>query len=235
MTSVVAYVSGSTRGLVEGKALITKWAAKHRVRVTTWYEERGPGEGPIWKMRPALMEALSSVREQEGMVLVLPSRKSLDVVEEAIIEALTHRQGGRVVAADGSEPRAAALRLASSFESFEAALRSTRARAERRRREADGMPPFGEVPWGYRRNAAGTRVVRDPKEQRVLAVVAHMRANGFILREIVAELNRLGLKSRRGHRIGITRVHEMLRDIETEPLYEPFRKVLKQHGQVAPS
>lgn len=234
LATVVAYVSSpSAKGLVENKSLISRWAAKHRVRVGTWYEERSSGEGPIWKVRPALMEALSSVREREGVVLVISSRASLDVVEEAIVEGLTQRQGGKVVAADGSEPRPAATRLATAFESYEAALRSTRARAERRRREAEGEPPFGEVPWGYRRNASGTRVVRDTREQRVLAVVAHMRANGFILREIVAELNRLGLRSRRGHRIGITRVHEMLRDIETEPLYEPFRKVLKQGAPAA--
>ncbi len=201
------------------------------MRVGTWYEERSAGEGPIWKVRPALMEALSAVRDRERTVLVIASRGSLDVTEEAIIEALGRRKGGKVVSADGTEPRAAATRLASAFGWYENALRSTRARAERRRREADGEPPFGEVPWGYRRNANGTRVVRDAGEQRVLAVVAHMRGNGFILREIAAELGRLGLRSRRGHRIGITRIHEMLRDIETEPLYEPFRKALRDGAQ----
>ena len=69
-------------------------------------------------------------------------------------------------------------------------------------------------------------MLRDGKEHRVLSVVARMRNSGFILREIVAELRRLDLKSRRGHRIGITRVHEMLRDIETEPRYAEYRKML---------
>jgi DNA invertase Pin-like site-specific DNA recombinase len=226
-SSVAHAASSSSNALLAQKAAIRRWASGRRVRVGAWYEELCDGEGPLWKARPVLMDALSTMRAGEGGVLVIASRRLLDVVEEGIVEALARRQGGTVVASDGTEARPAALRMVGAFDLYEGALRSVRARAERRRREADGAPPFGEVPYGYRRNASGTRVVRDAAEQRVLALVAHMRADGFILREIVAELWRLGLRSRRGHRIGITRVFEMLRDIENEHLYEPLRRALQ--------
>jgi hypothetical protein len=227
MPLVVAYISA--RGGADAsrqRSLVGRWAARHRVRISKWFEESAPREGRVWKARPGLMEALAVMRGTEGTTLVLASRSPFDSVEEAIIEAVAKQQSGTVVAADGRAPSPRAIKLAEAFSAYEAAVRSTRARAERRRREAEGEPPFGEVPWGFRRSADGLKMLRDPKEHRVLAVVSHMRGNGFILREIVAELQRLNLRSRRGHRIGITRVHEMLRDIESEPRYEPYRKML---------
>ena len=200
----------------------------NRVRVGAWYEEHSVGDGPIWKARPVLMGALSALRDGEGVTLVIASRGSLDVGEEGVIEAFAQRQRGRVVSADGSTARAAALRLASGLGTYENVVRSTRARAERRRQQAEGRVPFGCVPYGYRLTADGKRIVRDAGEQRALAVVARMRAGGRLLREIVAELGRLGLRSRRGNRIGTTRVFEILRDIEKEPRHEEHRQVLRQ-------
>jgi hypothetical protein len=69
---------------------------------------------------------------------------------------------------------------------------------------------FGEVPWGYRLNADRTGLVRDSKEQAVLAIVRYMRRRGRTLRQIVAELRGLGVVGRRGAPIGPTRVFQMI-------------------------
>jgi hypothetical protein len=82
------------------------------------------------------------------------------------------------------------------------------------------------VPWGFRASADGTRVVRDKDEQRVLSLVAHMRASGLKLREIAEELAKAGLRTRPGGPITIARISELLRDIDERPLYEEHREAI---------
>src|SRR5258708_5007481 len=53
-------------------------------------------------------------------------------------------------------------------------------------------------------------------------------------REIAEELTRLGLRLRRGRPIGISRVFEMLRDIETLPRHQQYREVLVRDGAETP-
>lgn len=69
---------------------------------------------------------------------------------------------------------------------------------------------FGEAPWGYRLSPDRTNIVIDWKEKAVVAVARHMRRQGRTLRQIVAELARLGVVGRRGAPIGLSRVFEMI-------------------------
>jgi hypothetical protein len=228
MQNVVAYVTPlplpRNNAVTEQRSRIARWASRRRVHIAAWREEQAVGEGSVFYARPAMMVALSDLLQ--GGALAIASRDFLDVFDEAIVERLAQRAGARVVAVDGTKASREVVRLVTLLESYEHALASTRARAARRQREAVGAP-FGQVAWGFRRSADETRVVRDAREQRVLAIAAHMRANGFTLREITEELARHDLRSRRGRPIGVTRVYEMLRDIETQPRYELLRKVLR--------
>jgi DNA invertase Pin-like site-specific DNA recombinase len=219
--------------VAEQRTKIDRWASRNGVRIDAWHEERAVGEESIYSARPVLMDAVASLRSQgAGAALVIASRELFDVFDQAIVERLARRYGGRVVAADGRRADRDVLRLVTMLESHEQAISSTRTRAERRRCEATGSP-FGEAPWGFRRSADGTRVVRDPREQRALAIAAHMRANGLTLREITEELARLDLRSRRGTPIRIARVHEMLRDMATNPRYERFRRILQRQSRAS--
>jgi DNA invertase Pin-like site-specific DNA recombinase len=89
----------------------------------------------------------------------------------------------------------------------ERALARARARAttliKRDRKEVRGT-----VPWGLRRE--GRRLVRDRAEERVTAVILHMREQGFTYREIVAFLRASGYETRRGTAIGVTKVFEIV-------------------------
>ena len=76
--------------------------------------------------------------------------------------------------------------------------------------ERDRRVLFGEVPWGYRLSEDRTKLVTDHGERRITSVVLHMRANGSSIRQIVKELERMGIVGRRGTAIGVTRVFEML-------------------------
>jgi hypothetical protein len=105
------------------------------------------------------------------------------------------------------------------------------ARAKRREWRAKGAP-YGQIPWAYRTGADGKRLVCDADEQRVLNIVAHMRASGFKLREIAAELAKAGLRTRPGGPTSVARVSELLHDIEERPPYAELRaRTARQSGK----
>jgi hypothetical protein len=225
---VVAYITqGSSRreSAVEQREDLTRWATRHRVKIAASYEERAVGDGPLFKARPALMDALSMLRgEAKVEALLIASRGFLSPFDEAIVEGVARRAGGRLLAADGSGPSKQVARLVDVCDTYARALSSVGTRAKRRDWRAKGAP-YGQIPWGFRASADGKRLVRDQTEQRVVSVIAHMRANGFKLHEIAEELARSGMRSRRGGRIGIPRVFELLRDIE-EGRYGELQRVL---------
>ena len=67
----------------------------------------------------------------------------------------------------------------------------------------------GQSRWGQRLGSEGV-VERDEDEANVVAVVRHMRASGYKLREIVEFLAEMGVVGRTGRPIGTTRVFEMI-------------------------
>lgn len=56
----------------------------------------------------------------------------------------------------------------------------------------------GTVPFGFRLAGDGPELAEDPAEQAALSVLRELKAAGFSLREIAAELNRQGFTTRRG-------------------------------------
>jgi DNA invertase Pin-like site-specific DNA recombinase len=239
MRTFVAYVTAvpprhRQETATEQRDTISRWASRSGMRIAAWHEEQTVGKGLFFAARPALMDALlDMLRRGKEQTLVIASRKLLSVFDQAIVDRLARRAGGKVLTADGTTASAETLRLFALLESHEQALASLRARATRPQPETQGAA-FGKLPWGYRRSADGKRVLRDAREQRVLAVAAHMRANGLKFREIAEELSRLGLRSRRGRPIGTSRVFEMLRDIETLPRFQGYREVLSREDADTP-
>jgi hypothetical protein len=85
-----------------------------------------------------------------------------------------------------------------------------------RRRADEPYLLAGQTPWGKRLSRNGS-VVRDKYEENVVAVVRHMRANGYTLLEIVSLLRDAGVVGRRGTPIGMTRVFEMIHGGRSKP------------------
>lgn len=69
-----------------------------------------------------------------------------------------------------------------------AAVRVARERGER----------AGNLPFVFQLNADGRRLDASQAEQAVLSILCELRAAGYSLREIAAELNRQGFTTRRG-------------------------------------
>ena len=76
-------------------------------------------------------------------------------------------------------------------------------------RSGTGRCSFGETPWGYRLSDYRTKLVVD-EDERITTVVRHMKVRGPSIRQIVAELEAMGIVGRRGTPIGPTRVFEMI-------------------------
>jgi hypothetical protein len=78
---------------------------------------------------------------------------------------------------------------------------------------------FGETPYGWRLSPDRSKLVVEPEEQRLLAVVRHMYFIERIpMREIVDRLRRMQVVNRRGRAFGLTGVWEMIhRRKETPP------------------
>jgi len=68
----------------------------------------------------------------------------------------------------------------------------------------------GQCGWGQRFAGDGVTLEVDEYEQNVTAVVRHMRASGYKLRQIVAALRDLGVVGRTGKPIGMTRIFEII-------------------------
>ena len=84
----------------------------------------------------------------------------------------------------------------------------------RRARAVEGKKAtlFGETPFGWRLSKDRTRLVLDPDEQRLLAVVRHMhKVQRLDMREIVTVLAHLGVVNRRGRPFALSAVWAMIR------------------------
>jgi hypothetical protein len=70
---------------------------------------------------------------------------------------------------------------------------------------------FGEAPYGWKLTRDRSKLVKDPDEQRVLAVVSHMYfMQRMPMRDIVARLDELGVVNRRSRPFGLSSVFEMI-------------------------
>ena len=69
----------------------------------------------------------------------------------------------------------------------------------------------GSIPHGYRLAADGEHIEPDSHERDVLRQVATLRAEGMTLREISAELARLGVFNREGRPFNPNSVRNMVR------------------------
>ena len=56
----------------------------------------------------------------------------------------------------------------------------------------------GNIAFGYRLSSDGVHVEPEPTEQATIAAVAELRSNGMSLRRIAKDLNRRGMRTRKG-------------------------------------
>jgi len=136
-------------------------------------------------------------------VLLVAKRDRLarDSMTAAMVERLCERSGAIVRTADGAGdgdgPEGVLMRrIVDAFAEYERLLIKARTRAALAVKRSRGEGISRQAGYGYRLAADGVHLEADPREQRVLELVASYRAEGLTLRAIGARLEGLGLVPR---------------------------------------
>ena len=212
----VAYLRVSTEaqdlGPAAQRAAITAWAERTGVEVVAWHEDRLSGATPV-EDRPAMLDALASLRDSGAGILVAGRRDRLarDVAVAACIERLVEDAGARVLTADGigvdDTPEGALFRtLLDAFSAYERSLIRSRTRAALRVRRERGEVYTARPRLGY--SFESGRVVANPAEQAAIERARELRARGLSLATVARTLNAAGIACRSGrwHATSVRRV-----------------------------
>lgn len=217
----VGYVRVSTDeqhlGPAAQRSQIEAWAAREGITVAAWHTDAGVSGAAEIDARPGLVAALADVVRLRAGVLAVAKRDRLarDVVIAAAVERTVGRSGARVLTADGTgngdTPADAFMRhMLDGVAALERAQISARTKAALAVKKSRGER-VGTVPFGYRLDTDGVRLVADEAEQAVIATVREGRARGLTVRAIALELEQAGIVSRRGKPLHFTAVADVVR------------------------
>jgi DNA invertase Pin-like site-specific DNA recombinase len=153
--------------------------------------------------RPALLDAIAAMGAGDVLLIAKRDRLGRDPIVIAMIEAAIARKGGRIVSAagegteDDSPSSILMRRMVDAFAEYERLIIKARTRAalaaKRRRGERTGSVPFGSD-----LGPDGVRLVANPSEILVRLEMERLRDAGLSPRKIAAELDRLGIATKKG-------------------------------------
>jgi DNA invertase Pin-like site-specific DNA recombinase len=153
--------------------------------------------------RPALLDALDALKRGDTLAIAKRDRLARDLYLAAWIEKEAKRRGARIVSAAGEgtendDPASVLMRqIVDAFAEYERAMIGARTKAALAAKKARGEKTGGDVPFGYVLGDNGT-LSTDRDEQEALEIIAELRRRGYTLRGICAELEKRGIKTKRG-------------------------------------
>lgn len=187
------------------RAAIRRWAKAHGHRIVEWHADEGVSGAKDAHDRHGLTDALVALRDKraEGIVVRDLDRLARSVtVQEAVLAEVWSRLGGSVFTVSGEvmrddpdDPMRTAMReMAGVFAGLERRIIVKRLRDGRAAKAASGGHATGRYPYGWDRNGAV------PAEQRALARMCELKAQGCSTREIAEWLTTEGHPTKRGGR-----------------------------------
>lgn len=218
--TVVAYIRVSTDeqhlGPDAQRSALDAWCKAQGATLAAVHVDHGVSGAAALDKRPGLLAALDSLAEHGAGVLLVAKRDRLarDVVVAAMVERLAERSGARILAADGTGngegPEAMLMRgIVDLFAQYERAVIRARTRSALAVKRSRGERTTGKLPYGFRLAADGVHLEENPQEQRVLALIAELRADGLSIRAIAEHLNADDVPAR-GKRWHHNTVHRIL-------------------------
>lgn len=218
-TKVVLYVRVSTDeqalGPTAQRSAAQRWCEARGAQLVAVCEDLGVSGGAPLDKCPGLLSALRELEAHGAGTLLVAKRDRLarDVMKAAMVEQLALRAGAVVVSAagegEGTDPAAALMRtMVDAFAQYERALIGARTKAALAVKKAKGER-VGRVPYGWQLGADGVQLERCAGEQLVIAACRELKAEGWTLTAIGAELERRGLTPRdagRWHPMRVSRV-----------------------------
>ena len=162
------------------------------------------GESAKSLNRPGMAGLLAMVDEESVDVVIIAKldRLTRSVADLAELLKRFERRGVSLVSvADALDTRSAAGRLVLnimvSVSQWEREAIGERTRDAMRHKRLNGTR-VGTVPFGYQMASDGVHLEPNAAEQKILRQIRLLRLNGHSTRQIAAELNRLGMVTRRG-------------------------------------
>ncbi|MFN8710444.1 MAG: recombinase family protein, partial [Planctomyces sp.] len=153
--------------------------------------------------RPELQKALAAVTSTKGALVVYSlSRLARSTTDTINISEQLRRAGADLVSlSERIDTTTAAGRMVfqmlavlAEFERNQISERTTAAMAHMRN---EGKF-LGQVPFGFDLMADGENLRENPKELEVIHMMRKLRANGYSLRQIAAELNLQSIRTKSG-------------------------------------
>lgn len=221
MNKATGYIRVSTQGQADDgvsiemqETKLRQWAALNDAELVGVYVDEGlSGKNTV---RPGLQKALAEVKAHKGALVVYSlsrlSRSTRDTL--TISEQLDKAGADLVVLAEKIDTTTASgrmvFRMLAAMNEFEREQLAERTSAAMQHMKAQGRR-VGSIPHGYRLAADGEHIEPDTREQDVLRQVAELKAQGMTLREISAELARLGVFNRQGRPFNPNSVRNMVK------------------------
>lgn len=223
MTRTIAYLRVSTdkqadRGvsLDAQKAKVEAYATLYGLELVDVVIDAGVSAKTL--DRPGLTRALTAIAAGEAAALLVVK---LDRLTRSVIDlgTLIDRHFGDKGAAlmsvsEQIDTRSAAGRLVlnvlMSVAQWEREAIGERTSAAMAHKAARGEYTGGRAPYGFTIADDGATLVKLPAEQAVIAEARELRASGLSLRAIAAELDKRGLRSRKGKTFAATQVKRMV-------------------------
>ena len=183
------------------EAKIKAWAAFNECEAVTIYRDEGIS-GKKAANRPGLQSALQAAGKDCALVVLSLSRLSRSLPDMFTITERLDKSGADLVSlTEKIDTTTAAGRMIFNMltvlNQFEREQIAERTRDALRHKRAQGFKTGGDVPFGFRLMRGG-RLEEHPAEQKALRHMKELRAKGYTLRAIAAELEREGYRTRRG-------------------------------------
>ncbi|MBI1372708.1 MAG: recombinase family protein [Phycisphaera sp.] len=210
MKRAVAYIRVSTSdqaldgvSLDAQRAKIEAWARANDYDLVEAHTDRGIS-GKATHNRPALHDALAAACRQKAVLVVYSLSRLARSTKDAIdISERLERCGADLVSlSEQLDTTSAAgkmlfklLAVLAEFESDTVSERTKAAMAYKRSRD-ERTSRF--TPYGYTLDVDGKRLLPDPDEQQVIRKMTQMRQRGQTYRTICRNLEKQGVRSKRG-------------------------------------
>lgn len=215
---VLGYVRVSTQvqadeglGLDVQEQAIRAWTKANGHRLVGIAREEGVSGSNGIETRRALPEALMQLRagKAQGLVVYRLDRLARDLVLQEQLLAEIKKMGAEVFSTSPSEAnflgddpndpsRKLIRQVLGAVAEYERAMIGLRTRMGRARKAEMGGFAYGSPPYGYR--AVNRQLSEQPEEQKALAEIRRMKAEGKSLRAIAQDLEDQGFAPPRGKR-----------------------------------
>ncbi|MGP1354563.1 MAG: recombinase family protein [Parasphingopyxis sp.] len=198
---------GDGVSLAEQKAVITEYAARKQLRIVKWWEET---QTAAKQGRPAFNEMVRELRrgEADGLIIHKIDRSARNFHDWATISDLADSGIGIFIATESFDFNTYGGRMAADFMAVVSANYVRNLRDEIHKGQLGqvkrGLYPWG-APLGYLNNGKNRPKTPDPNTAPLIEKAFELYASGeHSYASLLKEINRRGLRNRRGNPLTMT-------------------------------